>query len=269
MQRESRSRKAPSDPYQLSAWLRTSSQYVHSHRKQLLCFRETRKSEIDRIAASLRKRQVFFSIEDDRWRAAEHLALEKVAEAIIEQFEMIEILHRSENHVRRAITTRDAMSKASRILRKAGLDDRGLANDARWFDAQTKNERESVSYKFYRPTLTSIAATINALTLNVVAILAHTTTLTPSHIAAEIAPGILETAWDAYPELAPKRGAKDPQSRYKDALRAATRESSAKAKRPWTEADQLQLFRFHLFAGDDRFPVALFEPHKTFRSTIH
>jgi hypothetical protein len=271
MQRKPNTRRQtfPTVDGQLLLWLRNQPEDVARLKKQHQYLQEKNRKRIEQLATTLRSDNVLAGIDSTRWRCSTDLALPKIAEAIIETFGEIRLRRGQADGLLSVKDKKDAYRNASIKLRSVGADDRGLGSDAKWLEGHQKNIENSLGYQLYRPTPKAIAECLDKLTMNLVAILSHATNLTEYYILTAILPTILEAAWNVNPDCAPARGKKDSLSRYKLAMSKCVQLSRNTARRTWNAADQLEMFRFLLFAGDDRFPESLFEPHRAVRTVEH
>ena len=124
---------------------------------------------------------------------------------------------------------------------------------AEYWDRHLKKEKNNLC-----PPLNEVKSKfIDKLTLNLVAILSHTTDLTTNYMTKEILPGILSAVLECYPDFANKIRVENIHKRFKNIGTSSTR------------PEMLRRIRFILFVGDDRFPEKLFRPHPIHRFVPH
>ncbi len=246
-------------------------------------------AEIDRLASALR--DPLQMIDSTRWRCSRDGVRRKIAEELFNFFGL-EIRHARHwwDGVRSLQANRDAHLKAARVIAKlpgishdaeapfrfhAGLPvTTDLTHHARLLDGRLKWFLQFRPLPLYR----HAARCLSRLALRLTAILAHTTDLTPHYILRDVLPSVLEAAWQFYPDIAPRRGAADPLTRYKRDL-AARRKDAARPSEQRVYLDpqaMLKLadnrflqYRELLFENDGRFSLALFEPHRSARTVHH
>jgi hypothetical protein len=242
--------------------------------------------EIDRLASALR--DPLQRIDSTRWRCSRAAVRRKIAEELFNCF-VLEIRHARHwwDGVRSLQTERDAYLKAARIIAKlprisheaeaAFRFHRGVPAPADLkHQALLLNGRVNWFLQVRpRPLYHHTARYLDRLTLRLAAILTHTTDLTTHYALGEILPCVLDAAWQFYPDLAPRRGAGDPLTRYKrdmsmskkDAARPVEQRIYLDPRATLKLAENRFLeYRKLLFKNDDRFPVSLFQPHRSIRT---
>ena len=226
--------------------------------------------EIDRLASAIRDQ--LDKIDDTRWRCSPIPVRRKIAEELFNVF-VLEIQHARRWHdgIRSLQTERDAYLKAARILAKAPR----ISDEAEEFGfhrglpalADLKHHALLLSGRVnwflqfrHRALYRHTARYLDRLVLRLAVILTHTTKLNKYRILGEVLPGVLDTAWQFYPDLAPRRGAADPLTRYKRDMKYVNRS---------LVENRFLRYREALFKNDDRFPALLFQPHRPKRTVDH
>jgi len=251
---------------------------VAALRNDLDLFRREHADEIGRVVSALRVHSILAAVDSAAYRpgAARADVEEKIAEAIVEMFLGLEDAEaiRSERDTLRARVERrrDAHRRAASDLKKA--HPRHAAAE----------ETVAASFAEIVRSLTPIGGglmrrgeRLDSLTVKIVAILDHATVFKPHHVLKEIVPAILAGTWASYPAYAPqkRRGEDHPLARYERAIKrivAGPVEPFFTApKRPggFTVDDHLLHRRALLYAGDRRFPMAMFLPHRRRRTVAY
>jgi hypothetical protein len=247
-------------------------------RNSLDSFRREHADEIGRVVSALRDRPILAGVDSTDYRpgAARAAVEEKIAEAIVETLLGLEdaAAIRSERDTLRAKVERrrDAHRRAASALKKA--HPRRAAVE----------EAVAASFADIARSLTPIGGGLmrrgehlDSLTVKIVAIFDHATVFKPHHVLKEIAPDILAATWASYPACAPRkrRGEDHPLARYKRAIKRIVAGPvgpffmAPKRRGGFTADDHLLHRRAILFAGDRRFPTALFLSHRRRRTVAY
>ena len=242
-------------------------------------------AEVQSVASDLQR--TLARIDSTEWRDSGHLVDTKSAEEIVKTFTEIRHIRQWRKAIRTEEDNRDRYrhdasgyppGSAARVHMER------LADDT---DARLSIVRASRLYEQIQPTVTAIRSRLDRLTVYLVAILVHTTDLTPHYVLAHVVTDLLEAGIRHYPDCA-SRGAGDPRRRY-DRIMEPRAHIAGWAQSPrelihrsdpllqadgtWTTVpavqetpgDALLVFRAHLFDGDPRFPQSLFRPHRSKR----
>ena len=237
-------------------------------------FREESEDEIRRVVAELRKQSVLVGVDRTRYRGnlAPALVLDKVAEAValtLRYLRYERTLREERAKEYRALSTlRDGYRHMARQLRPDDpREAAGLAKRADMYADLAKHSKGDHP----RPRLpgypdVSPSMHLNRLVLDLVAILTHATNLTQYQLLGQHVPAILSALWECGRGYVPSRGAENPLKRYKDSAKRIKERLYALGDDDHTLAEDMRLGRAKLFAGDDRFPLSLFDPHRTIRT---
>ena len=255
-------------------WPQDDPEDIEAIRSNRESFRAAHAAEIDRVATALRESGILQKIDSSRWREPRRVDLTtaKLAEVIVHAFrpfkrdaefradvndavakaERNRDLHRDMAMV--AILFGDAAEAASKARDAAGFEQ--IRRRARKLSAGTRQEKRR-----------SIGERLDRLTGDLVAVLIHVTRLTEHYALDKVVPPLYDVARESFPEHAPESGLKEPVQRYNRAMRKTLTEwRTRQPEIRFTKADQVNLCRARLFAGDDRFPAALFDPHRSIRT---
>jgi hypothetical protein len=216
-------------------------------------------NEIACLAAALRERKVLSKVDSTRYRhgVSRDLVESKLAEVIFNAFRLLESISAGRKQavefMALAEKAGDDYRRAARDLRRVDpLMSHAAAHKAGVFD-QTLERLKDLDHQ--RP----IQETLDDLTVDLCALLIHTTTLSRYYVLTEIIPEILAAAFSCWPTAHQGRGTENPSARYK---RIIKRWVTPK----FTEANILSRRRTYLFAGDRRFSPDLFNPHRPIRT---
>ncbi len=113
---------------------------------------------------------------------------------------------------------------------------------------------------------------LDSLCCDLYVIFRHTTWLGKTPILRNVVSPIMQTIKEVYPDESPRRGFDGAEDRFDRCVKTEI-EDERRRHAIWlppdpepTEEDQVDRWRWALFAGDDRFPRDLFLPHRPARN---
>lgn len=167
-----------------------------------------------------------------------------------------------DGYFKAAIALEDADSRLAARLHRQSVFYGGLAKS--WAGTMPRRVPRQPRPAGYRDMTAS--QHLNILTLNLLAILLHTTNLSTHHVLHKLAPEILTATLTFAEHPLSERGEPHPLKRYKDARERIVSQMHNLGDDKFTMEDDLFLRRCLLFAEDRRFPPNLFAPHRTTRT---
>jgi len=243
-------------------------------------FRQEHEDEIRRVVSELRARKILGGVDRGRYRAevSPDLVLEKVAEAValtlrnLHYARTLKEKRAKADQVRR--TLRDGYRHMARQLRHGDPREAARLAKRAAFYAELAQDWKGEDPRPRLPGYPDISPSmhLNHLVLDLVAILTHLTNMSPNYLLGgtrsprPIIPATLRLLWDCGRDCVPPRGAANPLKRYRDSAARIEAAAYNHGDDDYRIADDNLGRRAVMFARDDRFPLSLFEPHRTIRT---